>query len=97
MRLCSPKILCIERVSLAVLALPALSVALAGAEIKLPADAEDCVRWAAGDVRTATVALTHEDLMFLVEAQDKAGRAENFPPLFEQTPCLVVPPFAENP
>jgi hypothetical protein len=42
---------------------------------------------------SATVPLTHEGLMYFAEGQDAKGYAENFPPVFEETPYRVIPAF----
>ena len=53
MRLHSPKPFRAKFAWIASLALLTLSVGRVNAEIKLPPDAADCVRWAAGDLQTA--------------------------------------------
>jgi hypothetical protein len=35
--------------------------------------------------------------MYLVEVQDSTGQAQNFPPVFEETPYRVIPAFTANP
>jgi hypothetical protein len=40
-----------------------------------------------------TIPLAHEGLMYLVEAQDKTGKAENLPRVFDQTPYYIIPAF----
>ncbi len=47
----------------------------------------------AGSGYSATVPLTHSGLMYLVEIQDGAGHARNFPDVFEETPYRVIPAF----
>lgn len=62
----------------------------------LPSD----TRWAPQEMFLAddgsystTLPLTHEGLMYMVEVQDKAGNAQNFPPVLQETPYWVLPPF----
>lgn len=42
-----------------------------------------------------TVPLTSEGLMYMVELQDSRGDARNFPPVLQETPYRIIPPFAE--
>ena len=42
---------------------------------------------------SVTIPLAHEGLMYLVEAQDKTGKAENLPRVFDQTPYYIIPAF----
>ena len=42
---------------------------------------------------SAEVPLPPSGLMYLVEVQDRSGRARNFPNVFGETPYGVFPPF----
>jgi hypothetical protein len=45
---------------------------------------------------SATLPLTPEGLMYMVEVQDKAGQARNFPDERQETPYHIIPAFVAN-
>jgi hypothetical protein len=45
---------------------------------------------------SAVLPLTPEGLMYMVEVQDKAGQARNFPDEREETPYRIIPAFVGN-
>lgn len=48
-----------------------------------------------GGACATTVPFTDEGLMYLVELQDEAGNARNFPLVLQETPYRVIPPSAK--